>query len=280
MPPDLTPVLAVGSRIPFVYAEHARLDVVDGAVAQVTADDDGGDLSTETALPLAQTSVLLLGPGTCITHAAVRHCADHGCLIQWVGEEGVRLYSAGRDRHIRVEDQALVVLDANRCLAAARRLYRRMTDSEPPARSTIETLRGWEGQWVAKRYREIAAQYEIAWSRREAGSRRPLDIALDTATSTLYGIAEAVIVALGLSPALGVVHHGDARSFVFDVADTVKFRTVVPVAFGALADKAEKVSQETRRRCRDLFVRERLLEQLVDVTEHILFGDDSCHGSS
>ena len=269
----------IASRLAFLYSEHARLDVVDGAVAQVTADDGGCDLSTETALPLTQTSVLLLGPGTCITHAAVRHCADQGCLIQWVGEEGVRLYSAGRDRHVRLEDQARVVLDVERRLAAARRLYRRMTALEPPERATIESLRGWEGQWVAKRYQEIAAQYGVHWSRREAGGARPLDAALDTATSTLYGITEAVIVALGLSPALGIVHHGDPRSLVFDIADTVKFRTVVPVAFGVLADSAAKVSQETRRRCRDLFVRERLLEQLVDTTEHVLFGDDLCRGS-
>lgn len=269
----------IASRLAFLYSEHARLDVVDGAVTQVFGLD-GGDEDIETALPLAQTGVLMLGPGTCITHAAVRHCADHGCLIQWVGEEGVRLYSAGRDRHVRLEDQARVVLDVGLRLAAARRLYRRMTELEPPPRATVKMLRGWEGQWVAKRYREIAAQYGITWSRREAGSSRPLDVALDTATSTLYGITEAVIVALGLSPALGVVHHGDARSFVFDVADTLKFRTVVPVAFNVLADQAAKVSQETRRRCRDLFVRERLLEQLVDAAEHVLFGDDACPGSS
>lgn len=278
MPLDVT--IPVSARMAFIYTEHARLDVVDGAVTQVVADENG-DHATETALPLAQTSVLLLGPGTCITHAAVRHCADHGCLIQWVGEEGVRLYSAGRDRHVRLEEQARVVLDAGTRLAAARRLYRRMTGLEPPPRATIEMLRGWEGQWVAKRYREIAAQYGVAWNTRQAGSKRPLDTALDTATSTVYGLGEAVIVALGLSPALGVVHHGDARSFVFDIADTLKFRTVVPVAFSVLADQAEKVSQETRRRCRDLFVRERILEQLVDATEYVLFGcDASCPGSS
>ncbi len=270
----------VRGRMAFLYSERARLDVVDGAVAQVVADEDG-DQATETALPLAHVGVLLLGPGTCITHAAVRQCAEQECLIQWVGEHGVRLYSAGRDRHVRLEDQARVVLDAGLRLAAARRLYRRMTGLEPPARATLEMLRGWEGQWVAKRYREIAERYGVTWTGRKAGSGRPLDTALDTATSTLYGITESVVVALGLSPALRVVHHGDARSFVFDVADTEKFRTVVPLAFEVITGKAEKVSQETRRRCRDLFVRERMLEKLVDATEYVLFGDDApCPGSS
>ena len=160
-------------------------------------------------------------------------------------------------------------------------VHRRMTGLEPPVRATLEMLRGWEGQWVAKRYRELAEQYGVTWTGRKAGSWRPLDTALDTATSTLYGITEAVIVALGLSPALGVVHHGDARSFVFDVADTEKFRTVVPLAFEVITGKAEKVSQETRRRCRDLFVREKMLERLVDATEYVLFGDNTpCPGSS
>lgn len=267
----------ITSRMTFLYSEHSRLDVVDGAVTQIASDGDG---FSETPLPLAQTGVLLLGPGTCITHAAIRHCADHGCLIQWVGEQGVRLYSAGRERHVRLEDQARIVLDADLHLAAARRLYQCMTGLEPPARTTVNELRGWEGQWVAKRYREYADQCGISWTGRQADSTSPLDAALNTATSTLYGIVEAVIVALGLSPALGIVHHGNPRSFVFDIADTLKFRTVVPVAFAVIADKSDNVPQETRHRCRNLFVRERILEQLVDITEYVLFGrGDQCHGS-
>jgi hypothetical protein len=40
-------------------------------------------------------SAILLGPGTTVTHAAVKATAQCNCLILWVGEEAFRFYAFG-----------------------------------------------------------------------------------------------------------------------------------------------------------------------------------------
>ncbi|MHB8564484.1 MAG: type I-E CRISPR-associated endonuclease Cas1e, partial [Acidiferrobacteraceae bacterium] len=215
----------MSARAGFLYVEHARVDVVDGSIAMVQADSENPGEFLEAGLPVALSACLLLGPGVSITHEAVRRCADEGCLIQWVGEQGVRLYSAGRERSKHIEAQAQGVVDPERRLGAARRLYRVMWGQEPPPRMSIEALRGFEGSWVRQRYAYWANQYGVPWRGRLARAQEGINSAINTATSTLYGATEAVIIALGLSPGLGIVHRGDARSLVFDIADTVKFET-------------------------------------------------------
>ncbi len=54
---------------------------------------------------------------------------------------------------------------------------------------------------------------------------------LSAATSCLYGLAEAAVLAAGYAPAVGFLHTGKPLSFVYDVADVFKFETVVPEAF-------------------------------------------------
>jgi CRISPR-associated protein Cas1 len=54
---------------------------------------------------------------------------------------------------------------------------------------------------------------------------------LSAATSCLYGITEAAVLAAGYAPAIGFVYSGQPLSFIYDIADLIKFETVVPVAF-------------------------------------------------
>jgi len=54
------------------------------------------------------------GGTTVVSHAAVVLAARVGCLLMWVGEQGVRIYSAGRPggaRSDRLLYQANRVLD-------------------------------------------------------------------------------------------------------------------------------------------------------------------------
>jgi CRISPR-associated protein Cas1 len=46
-------------------------------------------------IPVVALSVLLRGPGTKITHSAIRTLADNGCAVMWVGEDGTRFYVQG-----------------------------------------------------------------------------------------------------------------------------------------------------------------------------------------
>jgi CRISP-associated protein Cas1 len=91
----------------------------------------------------------------------------------------------------------------------------------------------------------------------------------------LYGLAEAAILAAGYAPAIGFLHTGKPKSFVYDVADIYKFETIVPIAF-QIAGRAAKGKlsgdpvAETRRACRDAFRKSNLLERLIPGIEEML----------
>lgn len=224
------------------------------------------DQKGSVAIPAAQASVLFLEPGVSVTHAAIKQCADQGTLLIWVGEAGVRVYSAGEvggPSGDRILQQARLRLNNAAHIAVARRFHERMFGVMPPPANDVEKLRGIEGAWVRNKYREIAAAHGMDWLGREQMPKRFQD-ALGYATATLYGISEAVILASGYSPGIGFIHSGDRRSLVFDLADTVKFRTVVPRAFEIVTSPAVDIRSATRRSCRDFFRGSRLIDELFD----------------
>lgn len=148
-----------------------------------------------------------------------------------------------------------------------------MFGEDAPAARSIEQLRGLEGVRVRAIYQQLANQHGIRHTTRDGASADPLNQAINVATAALYGLTEAVILALGHSPAVGFVHDGDRRSFVFDVADTVKFKTVVPLAFHLVAESTLNIEGRVRRGCRDLFVAECMAEKLVRIVKDVIYGD-------
>ena len=93
---------------------------------------------------------------------------------------------------------------------------------------------------------------------------------LSAATSCLYGVTEAAVLAAGDAPAVGFIHTGKPLSFVYDVADIYKFETVVPVAFRIAARGAGNLEQQVRLACRDVFRESRLLEKIIPGIENML----------
>lgn len=251
-------------RISFLYLEKTHL-TRDGHGVIATSDDD------ETALPIGRTNVVMLGPGCSITHAAVDLCARDGALLLWVGEHGVRLYATSNPRSDgdALLRQAAIRLDVRKRLDAARAIWLHMFDEDMPAGRSIDQLRGLEGYRVRELFPKIALESGVEWKSRDGSSKDPLNKALNVANSTLYGLCEAVVLALGYSPAIGMIHSGDPRSFVFDVADTLKFRTVVPLAMRVVAESSEDVDGRVRRACRDLFFEQKIAEQLVAIINEV-----------
>lgn len=99
----------------------------------------------------------MLEPGTRVSHAAVAMAAEVGCLLIWVGEGGVRLYSAGQPGGAR----------ADRLLYQARlAMYKYRFKEEPPLRRSIQQLRGIEGARVRELYKMLAKQYGVTWKGR------------------------------------------------------------------------------------------------------------------
>ncbi|GLW66578.1 hypothetical protein Arub01_48220 [Actinomadura rubrobrunea] len=75
-------------RVSSVYVERCHVDRDENAVVVINKRET-------VRIPAALVAVLLLGPGTRITHGAVNLLGDSGTAICWVGQQGVRLYASG-----------------------------------------------------------------------------------------------------------------------------------------------------------------------------------------
>jgi CRISPR-associated protein Cas1 len=154
-------------------------------------------------------------------------------------------------------------------------MYAMRFKEEPPARRSVEQLRGIEGARVRKMYELLARQYRVPWKSRnydhtEWESGDVPNRCLSSATACLYGICEAAILAAGYAPAVGFIHTGKPQSFVYDIADIFKFETVVPVAFKIAARGPHNPEREVRISCRDSFRQTRLLHRIIPTIEEVL----------
>ncbi|MCZ8254441.1 MAG: CRISPR-associated endonuclease Cas1 [Polaromonas sp.] len=221
-------------------------------------------------LPVGSFAALLLEPGTRISHEAVKRCAEASTRLIWVGEECTRLYGAGstKENPERLLRQMQAATEPALRIEAVRRLSRLMFDEDPPPSYSIEKLRGIEGAKVRAWHARTSSTLGLEWS----GRRTPDDVdqVLNWANACLYACAEIAISVLGLSPSLGVVHSGDARSFVFDLSDAVKFRFVLGDVLAWHARTGHASFAETRRFCRDHFQAIGLLDKLIVAAVEIL----------
>jgi CRISPR-associated protein Cas1 len=274
--------IPIKERASILFLEKGQLDVIDGAFVLVDT------LGVRTVIPIGGFVCLMLEPGTRVSHAAVALAARAGTLLIWVGEAGVRLYAAGQPGGARADRllyQARLALDEETRLKVVRKMYAMRFGEEPPAKRSVDQLRGIEGARVRETYRLLAQRHGVAWSGRHYDPTEwdAADIAnrcLSSATACLYGLAEAAILAAGYAPAIGFLHTGKPQSFSYDIADIFKFETVVPEAFTVVAavEKGRPLDGErvfdpvavVRRRCRDAFRRTNLLARLVPAIDEIL----------
>ena len=256
-----------------IFIQYGRIDVKDGAF--VVVDEVNGE---RMLIPVGSVACLMLEPGTRVSHAAVKLAATTGTLLIWVGEAGVRLYSAGQPGGARSDKllyQAKLALDEELRLKVVRKMFEMRFGEPAPERRSVNQLRGVEGARVRKTYELMAKQYGVKWQGRrydpkdwEAGD--VINQCLSAATSCLYGVTEAAVLAAGYAPAVGFIHSGKPLSFVYDVADIFKFETVVPVAFKVAAKHPSKPDREVRIACRDIFRSSKLLKNIIPSIEEML----------
>jgi CRISPR-associated protein Cas1 len=269
--PPLKPI-PIKDRVSVLFVEKGNLDVIDGAF--VVVDKNG----VRTHIPVGSVACLMLEPGSRVSHAAVTLASRVGCLLVWIGEGGVRLYASGQPGGARADRllyQARLALDDNARLKVVRKMYAFRFKEEPPAKRSIQQLRGIEGVRVRKMYDLIAKQYGVKWRSRnydytEWESGDVPNRCLSSATASLYGICEAAILAAGYAPAVGFIHTGKPQSFVYDIADLFKFDTVVPVAFRIAGQNPSNPEREVRLACRDSFRQSRILDKIIPTIEEIL----------
>ncbi len=271
--------IPIKDRASILFVERGRLDVLDGAF--VVVDRNG----VRTHIPVGGLACLMLEPGARISHAAVSLAARVGCLLVWIGEAGVRLYSAGQPggaRADRLLHQARLALDPDARLKVVRKMYAMRFGEPAPQRRSVDQLRGIEGARVKRLYETLAKQHGVKWRGRryDPAEWQVADLpnrCLSQATACLYGLSEAAVLAAGYAPAVGFLHTGKPQSFVYDVADIYKFETVVPEAFAVAAQAQRGVApavadpvREVRRRCRDTFRKTKLLSRLIPGIEEML----------
>lgn len=270
---ELQELPQIKERLSFLYLERCLINRQDSGISII---DERGTVN----MPAALISVLMLGPGTNITHRAMELIGDSGTSVVWIGERGVRYYASGKPLTHSAKllvAQAKLVSNAQSRLAVARKMYQMRFAGEDVSRLTMQQLRGKEGARVRRVYRECAKNSGVEWDVREYTpddfeASSLVNQALTAGNACLYGLAHSVIAALGCSPGLGFVHVGHERSFVYDVADLYKAEFVIPVAFALAAEATQNIGSEMRRAVRDLIAKEHLLERMTrDI--HLLLTD-------
>jgi CRISPR-associated protein Cas1 len=258
-----------------VYLQHAVIEQEGHSIAAFTQEG-------RITLPVANLSSVILGPGTRITHAAIKVLADCGVLIAWTGAEGLAFYACGQSKtrlSNGIEHQARHWADPKLHHLVVRRMYQSRFDEVLPAHLSIEQIRGKEGVRVRDTYQSQAKEYGVIWKGRNYdrgswGEADPINRALSAANSALYAIVLAGLHSLGYSPALGFIHTGKQMSFVYDVADLVKTETSIPAAFEAASKGSDKVESRARRILRDRCCHERLQDRLTKVVPHLFHAKD------
>ena len=79
-----------------LYLARGALTARDGTLAFVQGDNNAADALDpgDYAIPLQGISIILLGPGSTVSHDALRLLANARTALAAVGEDGVRLYTA------------------------------------------------------------------------------------------------------------------------------------------------------------------------------------------
>lgn len=191
---------------------------------------------------------------------------------------GVRLYASGQPGGARSDKllyQAKLALDGDLRLKVVRKMFELRFGEQAPARRSVEQLRGIEGGRVKATYSLLAKQYGVEWRGRRYDIKDwdkgdIINQCISAATACLYGVTEAAVLAAGYAPAIGFVHSGKPLSFVYDIADIIKFETVVPAAFAIAAARPTDAEKRVRLACRDAFRSGRILGKLIPLIETVL----------
>lgn len=261
----------VKDKYPFLYLERGRLEIDDSSVKWIDAD------ANIVPIPVATINTLLLGPGTTVTHEAIKTATAANCAVSWVGEDSLLFYAAGflptADTR-NLKRQMALATDDDAALNVARQMFaKRFPDAELKDKS-LNSMMGMEGQRVRALYQQKAEEYKVGWQGRQftPGKFELSDLTNQILTSTnaaLYGILCSAVHALGYSPHIGFIHSGSPLPFVYDLADLYKEHLCIDLAFFLTRDMAgrydkHKVSEAFRKRVVEMD----LLNQVAaDITE-------------
>jgi CRISPR-associated protein Cas1 len=268
---DLHELPKLRDSLSYLYIEHAIVDRRDSSIEFIQKEG-------RTPVPVAALCVLMLGPGTSISHAAVKVLAENGCLIVWTGEDVTRCYAQGlgetrKGNHLL--RQAELVSDPVKRMRVVRRMYQKRFSEPLDPNLSLEQMRGMEGSRVRSTYYQASQTYGVPWQGRRYdrsnwGNADPINRALSAANALLNGICHAAIVSGGYSPGLGFIHTGRQTSFVYDIADLYKTEITIPIAFQTVSESSQHIDSRVRSACRQKFKEVKLLERILPDIDTLL----------
>lgn len=261
-----------------LWLDRGRLSVEAGCLRFVTA---GGALEPgDYQIPHQSLSLILLGPGSSLTHDALRLLAAHGAGLAAIGEGGVRVYTApplGSRSSALARRQALLWADPDSRMDVARAMYALRMGEVVAARS-IERLRGLEGDRVKAAYRRRAEEFGIEWrgrryDRSNPAAADPPNQAINHASSAVQAAAAIAVYATGAIAQLGFVHEDAAHAFILDIADLFRDDVTLGIAFGAVKEAATRgrsIDTLVRRRAAEVFGRDDVIPRMIDRVKTLL----------
>jgi len=262
-----------GDRHGLVWLDRGRLEVEDGCLRFVTAG--GGELPAgDYQIPHQSISIVLLGPGSSVTHDALRLLARHGCALAAIGEGAVRFYTAPPlmpDTSAIAREQVRLWANPATRMDVARAMFA-IRFGEVVRTRDIEVLRGQEGARIKRSYQLAAERHGIHWKRRDYDRDNPNagDIpnqALNHASSAMRAAASVAVAAVGAIPQLGFIHEDSGQALVLDIADLYRHDVTLDIAFGAAAEALKSggpVERIVRRRAAKLFRQRDVIPSMID----------------
>lgn len=262
----------VKDKYPFIYLERGRLEIDESSIKWIDSD------AQVIPLPVATLNCILLGPGTSVTHEAVKVAASANCSICWVGEDSLLFYAAGfvptaDTRNLRQQ----IELSGNtaQSLEVARRFFlRRFPDADLDGK-TLKQMMGMEGHRVRALYQSKALEYQVGWKGRQFIPEKfefsdVTNQILTACNAALYGILCSAVHSLGYSPHIGFIHSGSPLPFIYDLADIYKEKLCIDLAFSLTKDMAgrynkHKVSAAFRNRVLEIELLAQIAPDIADL---------------
>ena len=261
-----------------LWLSRGALTVRDGTLRfdRRRGPDDGEALDEgEYGIPFQTLSMILLGPGSTVSHDALRLMARHGTALVAVGEDGVRCYTAPPlmpDSSDTARRQMRAWANPDSRIAVARNMYAlRLGEIFPD--SDIAELRGMEGYRMRRTYQNLARRYGIDWRGRRYDRGDPLsaDIpnqAINHASVAVTSAAAIAVTAMGAIPQLGFIHEHSGEAFALDVADLFRDDILLPAAFrsarAAMRNPSINIERHTRRHTGETLRDEGVIPKMID----------------
>jgi CRISPR-associated protein Cas1 len=279
------------SRVPHVdrhgliWLARGKLAVENGTLhftAAKSKELDAGDYT----IPYQGVSMILLGPGSTVSHDALRLLARHGTLLAAIGEGGVKFYTAppmGQGRSEVARKHARLWADDTARLDVARRMYAFRFGRVLPHKD-ITVLRGIEGGRMKKTYQILAEEHGVVWKGRRYNRQNPngTDIpnqAINHAATFVEAAADVAVAAVGALPPLGFIHEDSSNAFTLDIADLYRAEITIPLAFKvarqAIDDPDLLLERTLRREAAKQFRKQKLISKMIDRTKELLHVNDS-----